>query len=187
MPADELTPHVALLRGINVGGKNLISMPDLEECFRALGYSDVGSYINTGNVVFRASPTDTRHIEATIERELEGRFPQQIRTLVRTLDQMESLVAEIETTWPGPTDDKQNVIFLASEIDGETVLDGLHPKLDIETVRYVPGALLWSAKRQHLTRSQMLKLNRLPIYRRFGQFGGEDHDGSGIVILEQQR
>lgn len=165
MPADRLTPYVALLRGINVGGHNLISMPELEGCFRALGYRDVGSYINTGNVIFRERPTDARVLEANIEQALHGRFSEHIRTLVRDLDQMQAIVEDIDRTWRTGADEKRNVIFLAAEIDNEAVLDGLHPRADIESVRYLPGVLLWSAKQQYLTRSQMLKLNRLPIYQ----------------------
>jgi uncharacterized protein (DUF1697 family) len=165
MPADGLTSYVALLRGINVGGHNLISMPELRECFRVLGYRDVGSYINTGNATFRASPTDARDLEANIEQALDSRFPQRVRTLIRDLEQMQSLVEDIDQTWPNSADEKQNVIFLAAEIDDETVLHGLQPRAEIESVRYRPGALLWSAKKQYLTRSQMLKLNRLPIYQ----------------------
>lgn len=165
MPADGLTSYVALLRGINVGGHNLIPMSQLQECFRVLGYRDVDSYINTGNVSFRARPTDPRDLEATIERALAPRFPQRVRTLIRDLDQMQALVEKIDRTWPSPADERQNVIFLASDIDSATVLDGLQPRSEIESVLYVPGALLWSAKKQYLTRSQMLKLNRLPIYQ----------------------
>ena len=165
MPGFEVTSYGALLRGINVGGNNLVSMSELEECFRALGYSDVRSYINTGNVVFRAPQTDRGEVEATIERALDRQFSRPIRTFVRDLDQMRALVAEIEKMWPTPAEERRNVIFLAPEVDSQDVLDGLRPKPDIEAVRYLPGALLWSATMQHLTRSQMLKLNRLPIYQ----------------------
>ena len=56
-PADAAgrgSSFVALLRGINVGGKNLIRMPDLAECFRNAGYGDVRTYLQSGNVLFTA-------------------------------------------------------------------------------------------------------------------------------------
>ena len=49
-----MATHVALLRGINVGGKNLIRMADLKACFEANGYVDVVTYIQSGNVLFTA-------------------------------------------------------------------------------------------------------------------------------------
>jgi len=167
MPAEVLSTYVALLRGINVGGNNLISMAALEDCFRALGHQDVSSYINTGNVIFRAGadPHHTQELGASIEEALADRFPERIRTLVRDLDAMRALVEDIDSIWPDSTQDKRNVIFLAPEIDDEHVLDGLQPKPEIEEVRYLPGALLWSARKEYLTRSQMLKLSRLPIYQ----------------------
>ena len=165
MPADGLIPYAALLRGINVGGNNLISMSNLEQRFEALGYDDVRSYINTGNVIFRAPPSDPSDLEATIEQALGGRFAQRIRTFVRGLGQMQALIGEINRIWPSPAEEKRNVMFLAPEIDNASVLEGLKPKPELEAVRYVPGTLLWSAQKQHLTRSEMLKLNRLPIYQ----------------------
>jgi hypothetical protein len=78
---------------------------------------------------------------------------------------MRALVEDLDRIWPDGSQDKRNVIFLAAEIDTERVLDGLQPKPDIEAVRYRPGVLLWSARKEYLTRSQMLKLSPLPIYQ----------------------
>jgi uncharacterized protein (DUF1697 family) len=140
-------------------------MPALEDCFRGLGYQEVSSYINTGNVIFRANPGHPHELAATIEDALAGRFPERILTLVRDLEAMRALVEDIDRIWSGGAQDKRNVIFLAPEIDNERVLDGLQPKPDIEAVRYRPGTLLWSARKEFLTRSQMLKLSRVPIYQ----------------------
>ena len=52
-----MTTYVALLRGINVGGKNLIKMPALKACFEENGFEDVATYIQSGNVLF-SSPED---------------------------------------------------------------------------------------------------------------------------------
>jgi hypothetical protein len=50
-----MTSYVALLRGINVGGKNKVPMPKLREVFATLGHEDVVTYIQSGNVVFRSA------------------------------------------------------------------------------------------------------------------------------------
>ena len=49
-----MSKYIALLCGINVGGKNKVSMPVLKEAFEAAGFADVKTYINSGNVIFRA-------------------------------------------------------------------------------------------------------------------------------------
>src|SRR5579884_2896240 len=62
-------------------------------------------------------PTDPRVLEATLEQALDGLFAQRIRTFVLDLEQMEVLVAEIDRVWASPAEEKQNVMFLAPEID----------------------------------------------------------------------
>jgi uncharacterized protein (DUF1697 family) len=52
------TSYVALLRGINVGGKNIIKMETLKQCFVDMGFSDVKTYIQSGNVIFKTQKSD---------------------------------------------------------------------------------------------------------------------------------
>jgi uncharacterized protein (DUF1697 family) len=59
--------HIALLRGINVGGRNKVAMADLRQVMTSLGYADVATYIQSGNVVFSADETDTALLAASIE------------------------------------------------------------------------------------------------------------------------
>lgn len=159
------TTFVALLRGINVGGSNLIRMGELEACFRALGHSVVTTYINSGNVIFRSASDDGRGHEAEIENALESRFSTRIRVVVRDLAQIEAVLEHIRQIWSETGEERQNVIFLTSEVDRQDVLSGLEIKPELESVRYFPGVLLWSASKRHLTRSTMLKLNRMAIYQ----------------------
>ena len=69
-----MTTYVALLRGINVGGKNRILMTDLAACFESAGYEDVRTYIQSGNVVFRAAADDRPGPTSAIERKLVDAF-----------------------------------------------------------------------------------------------------------------
>jgi uncharacterized protein (DUF1697 family) len=157
--------YVALLRGINVGGNNVIRMSDLKHCFQTLSYDDVETYINSGNVVFRSSTADERQLEAEIEAALEQRLSLAVRVLVRDLDQMTALVDEIGRTWTDDAGQRQTVLLLAPEIDSEGVLKDLKPNADVETVHYCPGALLWSASKRDLARSGVLKVNRTALYQ----------------------
>jgi uncharacterized protein (DUF1697 family) len=69
-----MASSVALLRGLNVGGKNLIVMPALAECFRGAGYEDVRTYLQSGNVLFSAHPENGEGLEDALERMLRRRF-----------------------------------------------------------------------------------------------------------------
>ena len=69
-----MTTYVALLRGINVGGKNLIRMPALKACFEENGFEDVATYIQSGNVLFASSETRNAALTDRIEAMLAESF-----------------------------------------------------------------------------------------------------------------
>ena len=157
--------YVAFLRGINVGGKNMVSMKALKESFERLGFKDVTTYINSGNVLFRAASNDPRKLESRIDRMLSQEHGVQGKTVVRSHAEMARLVKTIAATWKPDPKARYNVIFLRHSIDSERVLDGIDIKPDIERIVYCPGTLLWAARINGLTRSAMLKLASRPIYK----------------------
>jgi len=159
------TVYVALLRGINVGGKNLLSMKSLKASFERAGFRDVSTYINSGNVLFRTRARDPRRIERRIDRLLLAEYGLPIRTVVRSAAEMARLVKTIAKTWKPDARWRYNVIFLRHRIDSKDLLDGLDFEPDLERVVYCPGTLLWSARLDFLTRSAMLKLGRTPLYQ----------------------
>src|SRR4249920_1593384 len=69
-----MTTHVALLRGINVGGNNKVPMADLREVVASLGHTGVSTYIQSGNVLFSTAENDTAKLAAALEPATEGRF-----------------------------------------------------------------------------------------------------------------
>ncbi len=84
---------IAILRGINVGGKNKIRMPDLVALFERLKFRDVRTYIQSGNVVFRVSNGPPEKIATRIEKGIADRFGYDVPVIVRTAEQMQSTVA----------------------------------------------------------------------------------------------
>jgi uncharacterized protein (DUF1697 family) len=161
-----MTTYVAFLRGINVGGNNIVSMKALKESFAALGFEDVASYINSGNLLFRAKEKDARKLERKIDRMLADEHGLPGRTVVRSHAEMNQLVDTIGRTWKRPSADwRYYVLFLRHEVDSEDALGQLKPKPDIEEVVYCPGTLLWRARIADLTRSGVQKVASLPIYK----------------------
>lgn len=155
---------VALLRAVNVGGNNMISMSSLKQSFETLGFTQVATYINSGNVIFKSKETDARKLERKIEQMLVTDYELGSRVVVRGLSEMAKLV---EILPPGNGDNRwrYNVIFLRHSIDSEKILEELQVKTDIEQVRYHPGTLLWSALVSDLSRSSMVKLTTRKISR----------------------
>ncbi|CAN5514156.1 DUF1697 domain-containing protein [soil metagenome] len=84
--------YVALLRGINVGGKNLVSMKELAAMFTEAGCSEVETYIQSGNVVFSADNAVVKGLAARISQEIEARFGCAVPVLLRSAVEMRMIV-----------------------------------------------------------------------------------------------
>lgn len=85
---------VALLRGINVGGKNVLRMADLREVFIAEGCTDAQTFIQSGNVVFRASKAVTTRLGARVTNAIEKRFGLRVPVVLRTYEELERVIAK---------------------------------------------------------------------------------------------
>jgi len=80
--------YVALLRGVNVGGHNAVKMPALKSLCDALGYTDVVTYIQSGNVVFRSAARSAAAVERALASGIEKEFGLKVAVLVRTKDEL---------------------------------------------------------------------------------------------------
>jgi uncharacterized protein (DUF1697 family) len=99
---------VALLRGINVGVHNRITMADLRALFTGLGYEGVRTHLQSGNVVFRATAASKASLEEAIADRLGAERGLQVAVLVRTAEQFRDVVAGN----PLPTDDPSRLVVL---------------------------------------------------------------------------
>jgi uncharacterized protein (DUF1697 family) len=158
--------YVAFLRGINVGGKTLIRMADLRECVAEAGHDEVSTYIASGNVLLSSPVRSAAQLERPLEQAIERRFGLEVRVFVRSARQLAATARAIPKGWVGNDHLRCNVIFVAREIDRASLVKEFEPKPEIEELRRVPGALLWAAKREAITRSTMVKLSRHPLYDR---------------------
>jgi len=87
-----MNTYIAFLRGINVGGRNLIKMDTLRAFFAELGFKNVRTYIQSGNVVFESASTNATALERKIENKLKERLGQQVSVIVRTLPDLTAAV-----------------------------------------------------------------------------------------------
>src|SRR5262245_20078849 len=74
--------YLALLRGVNVGGKTLIKMADLRKCVEGLGFDGVSTYIASGNVLFESGERDAANLATKIERAIEQQFGLPVKVIV---------------------------------------------------------------------------------------------------------
>ena len=157
--------YIALLRGINVGGKNKIDMKLLKQTFEQVGMNDVVTYINTGNIIFSYKGLSKTELSSCLEEAIYHDFGLQIKVVVRSVDDVREITKAIPNTWKNDKDMKSDVMFLWDEIDDESVLGNLVIKPNIDTVKYVPGAILWSVDKKNVTKSGMSKIIGSKIYR----------------------
>lgn len=157
--------YVALLRGINVGGNRTVSMAALKQTFERLGLEGVRTYINSGNVVFRATE-DRRRLATRIEQAIEQDLGLRCDVLLRSLEEVEALLAGLPRTWVNDSSMRCDVMFLWDDVDDAGVLGSLSYDPAMEEVRYLPGAVVWRVDRDHVTRSRMSKMIGTPLYRR---------------------
>jgi uncharacterized protein (DUF1697 family) len=117
--------YVALLRGVNVGGKNKLPMKELAELFTAAGCRDVQTYIQSGNVVFRAATGAAAKIPRLIAAGIFDRFGFKSPVVLRSSDEMQAVVAENPFLANLASDDGLHVMFLADvpAADAVTALD----------------------------------------------------------------
>ena len=156
---------VALLRGVNVGGKNTLSMSALKTSLSKAGFHDAATYINSGNVLFASSQTDARKLETEIERLLSTQHQLECKVVVRSLAEMKKLVESLPASWKGDEEWAHNVMFLRHSIDSKDVLKELAPKPSIEKVLYRPGTVLWSVRRSEIKQTTMHKLSSRKVFQ----------------------
>jgi len=150
--------YAALLRGINVGGKNKIEMKRLKQTFERLGFSGAKTFIASGNVIFNTAVSDAAKLVKKIEAAIAEDFGVEIKVLLRNADSMGKLVKAIPSSWVNDDKQKCDVMFLWDEIDNRNVLKQLPFDLTIEDVKYVPGAVLWRIDRSKAAKSRMFKI-----------------------------
>ena len=158
--------YLALLRGINVGGNNIIPMKALASTFEKLKLSGVKTYIASGNVIFQCEACDIRTLEKRLEAALKKAHAYDARVVLKTKDEILAIAKGLPRAWKKADPDmRYNVCFLRHEVDDAKILAQLSPKKDIEQLSYGPGALYWSAHRDDLTRTAMNKLASHALYK----------------------
>ena len=113
-----MASHVALLRGINVGGRNKVPMTDLREVVASLGHTGVTTYIQSGNVLFDTPETDTAKLATALETAIGERFGIWASVVVLSRDELAGVLAA------NPYQDEPNpklvhVVFLNAEPPGD--------------------------------------------------------------------
>jgi uncharacterized protein (DUF1697 family) len=111
--------YIALLRGINVGGKHMLKMEALRATFSSLGFENVASYINSGNLSFDTSTADDGKLARMIHDAVEDEYGYDISVMVRSLAEMEEIIANNPYSGQFENHKDLHIFFLDRELSAD--------------------------------------------------------------------
>ena len=155
--------YVALLRGINVGKSVQVPMKKLKLLLEEIGYTNIVTYLNSGNVVFNSSENKD-HITKIIEKKLKDEFGQYIPTLIKTSKEMILIKNSIPDEWKNDETQQTYVAYLFKDVANPKLIEELPIKHEYIDIRYVHGALIWNIKRENYNKSHITKIANHPSY-----------------------
>jgi uncharacterized protein (DUF1697 family) len=161
--------HVALLRGINVGGKNKVSMAELRSAFEAGGFGDVSTYIQSGNVVF-SEPTRASsapgELESNLEQLLQRQLGLDLVVVVRSAPRYRAVVAGAPDGF-GEHPDRfhSDVVFLKAPLTGADAMRVVRTRDGVDRAWPGDGVVYFERLSERRTQSRLNRIMGTPEYR----------------------
>jgi uncharacterized protein (DUF1697 family) len=159
--------YVVLLRGINVGGKNKISMTELKFCLEEQGFEDVMTYIQSGNVILQSS-LDATALGQKIEAMLSNKFKLDssiIKVLILTEDHLQAVIDERPKGFGEQPDKYHSDAIYLMGIDADQAMSVFNPREGVDQV-WPGNCVIYSQRLSALrTKSRLSKIVGTPAYQ----------------------
>ena len=160
------TQYLALLRGINVGGNNIIKMADLKACFENIGFTDVGTYIQSGNILFKSAEKDKLKLTHKIEKALSERFSYKSRLVVVAHKELRKIVDGAPKGFGKDLDKYRcDVIFLKEPLSAGEAMKNVSVKEGVDTAHAGKSVLYFSRLTSKASQSHISRVIKLPVYQ----------------------
>ncbi len=159
--------YIALLRGINVGGKNKIPMPILKAAFEETGFTEVLTYINSGNVIFKSDKTDKIELIDLCENLIFEKFGLNIPVCIVTFGEIAEALGNAPKWWDAESEVEtvHQTIFLIPPITASEVCKAVgEAKDEFEKVGYYNNVIFWSAAKATFTKTRWSKIASSSVY-----------------------
>jgi uncharacterized protein (DUF1697 family) len=158
--------YLALLRGINVGGNNLIGMAELRECLEHAGFKNVSTYIQSGNVLLESSTRDPERLATKIESLLSAQFGYTALIVLVSAPQLEGVIADVpERFGADPDTFRYDVIFLRPPIRGHDLVSTLKLKEGVDQAFASDHVIYCTRLISKASQSHFSKLVSHPAYK----------------------
>lgn len=160
-----MTTYVALLRGINVGGNNKVDMKQLKQLFEKYGFSQVSTYINSGNILFSSSEKNREKLTSFIEGIIQKKFGFPVKTLLRTKAEIKKVADTLPTSWMNDAHQRTEILFLWENYDKKSSLKLLTINPEVDHLQYISGAIAWNFERKQYKKSGIHKFIGSTLYK----------------------
>lgn len=158
--------YLALIRGINVGGKNIIKMTDLKACFEDIGFANVMTYIQSGNVLFHSKETNKSDLRNLIEKKLSEKYNSSLRVVLLTVNQLEMIVREAPADFGSdPGSYRYDVLFLMDNLSSGELLKTLRIREGVDFVSAGRFSLYFSRLISRAVQSYIRYIISMPEYQ----------------------
>ena len=157
--------YAALLRAVNVGGKNLIAMTALRACLEQAGLANVRTLIQSGNVVFESSERRPAKVTSIVEDAISATMGIPSRIVLLTHEQLRAVVANAPRGWPRRSDLRRNIAFLRPGVTAAAAAKQVDIKPGVDSISVGRGVLYLSTVLAEASRSGLPKLIGKPVYR----------------------
>lgn len=141
--------YVAFLRGVNISGKNKVPMEELRKAFEVLGFGEVKTYLNSGNVIF-SSDENIGGLTSQVETMIQNRFGLDIPVFVTSKENLEDILQHAPEWWGNENKEiYDNLIFIMPPATFAEVRDEIgEPREGLEKIQDYKEAVFWSFSRK---------------------------------------
>lgn len=151
--------YILLLRGINVGGKNMISMPRLKSVLEGGGYEEVMTYINSGNVLFKSGEEDIIRLQADIHALLLRELGLDLSVMIISAGDLIEVSKNLPDWWGRGEGQKHNALFVIPPATAQEVYNEVgEGRPEYENVSYYGNVIFWTASLEKYSRTRWSRI-----------------------------
>lgn len=151
--------YIALLRGINISGKNKISMPLLKAAFEEIGFLNVSTYINSGNVIFSSNMLNKNMLIKKCESVISDKFKLNIPLTIISPQDLSDALDNAPEWWDKDKEAVNYAIFLISPVTVKEIFEVVgEAKPEYEKVGYYKDVIFWTAQRKTISKTRWYKI-----------------------------
>jgi uncharacterized protein (DUF1697 family) len=162
----EKTNYVALLRGINVGGNNIIKMNELKMIFEEMDLLDVQTYIQSGNVIFTVFEKDKLKLGEKIEKKLSEKLNNEVKVSLFTLSEMDEIINKKPYRYGEENEKyKYDVIFLIEPLKSKEAIKKIQIRENVDEMYEGNKVLYFKRLKEKITKTYLTKIIGTPIYK----------------------